>query len=104
MIKYQMFVGLNDKDTKQQEITSVEAYKVLTNIVKQAFNAFTIYEGNGVFTHENGEMTIEKTLIINILLEKSNDKEINKIISQIKTTLNQESVMLEKSTQNVMFI
>ncbi len=33
MIKFNLYVGLNDKNTKRQEISTLEAYKLITNII-----------------------------------------------------------------------
>ena len=39
--------GLNDKDTKTQEISTIEAYKLITNIiVANDVEGFTILEAN----------------------------------------------------------
>lgn len=31
--KFTLFIGLCDKDTKQQEVTTLNAYKILDNIL-----------------------------------------------------------------------
>ena len=31
MTKFNLYVGLNDKTTKRQEISTIEAYKLITN-------------------------------------------------------------------------
>jgi len=33
MTKFNLYVGLNDKTTKKQEISTIEAYKLITNII-----------------------------------------------------------------------
>ena len=63
MKKTSFFFGLNDKDSKRQEITSVEAFKIVEN----TFNVFcqygaTIHECRGIYKHENGDRVIENTL------------------------------------------
>lgn len=35
MRKLTLMIGLNDKDTKQQEITTLDAYKVVGNILQR---------------------------------------------------------------------
>ena len=47
MQKYVLYVGLNDKKTKIQEISTLEAYKIITNvIVANQVDGFTILEAN----------------------------------------------------------
>lgn len=48
MKKYTMFIGLNDKDSKIQEITTIDAYKIIMRIVKDC----TIQESKGCYTHK----------------------------------------------------
>lgn len=47
MQKYVLYVGLNDKKTKIQEISTLQAYKIITNvIVANKVDGFTILEAN----------------------------------------------------------
>jgi hypothetical protein len=39
-----LFVGLNDKETKKQEISTLDAYKIAINILTKYFNGATITE------------------------------------------------------------
>lgn len=47
MQKYVLYVGLNDKKTKMQEISTLEAYKIITNVVvANEVEGFTILEAS----------------------------------------------------------
>ena len=60
-MKYQLYLGLNDKDTKLQKIDTIEAYKMVENILlNNEITGYTIYQARGVFKHENGAITQEK--------------------------------------------
>ena len=48
--KFNLYIGLNDKDTKQQEILTTDAYKIVGGIVGDC----TITEGKGLYTHTDG--------------------------------------------------
>ncbi len=98
MQKYVLYVGLNDKKTKLQEISTVQAYKIITNvIVANDVTGFTILEANGYYVHDNGSISIEKSLKIEFLFI---DIEIIKnIIKELKKILNQESIILQ--TENI---
>ena len=90
--KYILNVGLNDKDSKIQKITTLEAYKMTENILlNNGLTGYTIYEGKGLYRHEDGSIVRENTLIIEILF--TDDKTINNIISILKQVLNQESIL-----------
>ena len=98
MQKYVLYVGLNDKKTKIQEINTIQAYKLITNIIiNYDIDGFTILEANGYYVHDDKSITIEKSLKIEFLFT---DIEIIKnIVKDIKKVLNQESVILQ--TENI---
>lgn len=92
IIKYTLYVGLNDKDSKLQEVSTINAYKLIVNICKShKLDGFTISEATGFYVHENGEVVTEKSLRIEILF--TSNEVIDAIIKDIKIILNQESVV-----------
>lgn len=92
IIKYTLYVGLNDKDSKLQEVSTVDAYKIIVNICKTSgLDGFTIGEATGFYVHEDGEVVTEKSLRIEILF--ATEKQVNNIIKQVKLALNQESIV-----------
>lgn len=98
MQKYIVYVGLNDKKTKIQEINTIQAYKIITNIIiNYDIDGFTILEANGYYVHDDKSITIEKSLKIEFLF--TNIEIIKNIIKDIKKSLNQESVILQ--TENI---
>lgn len=102
MTKYTLYIGLNDKDTKKQEIQTLEAFKVSANIFKALTGGATISEAQGIYTHDNGDIVIEKTLrceVYGATLES-----IIQVADQLKTALNQESILIETADINTKFI
>jgi hypothetical protein len=92
--KHTLFIGLNDKDTKQQKIAIVEAYKILYNILRAVgYEGATISEATGFYTHENGAIVVEKSLRVEVLF--ADDKKTDDLIQQLKVVLNQESIALQ---------
>lgn len=86
--------GLNDKVTKKQEIATLEAYKVVTNIISSyEVTGFTIYETSGYYIHQDKSVSIEKSLKIEIMFVEL--ETIKAIIEQLKKVLNQESIILQ---------
>lgn len=57
--KYTLYIGLNDKDSKVQEISTLDAYKMIGALVGDC----TIQEGRGLYTHQDGTTVLESTLI-----------------------------------------
>ena len=98
MQKYVLYVCLNDKKTKIQEISTLQAYKIITNvIVANKVDGFTILEANGYYVHSDKTISIEKSLKIEFLFIDIDV--IKNIIKDLKRILNQESIILQ--TENI---
>lgn len=100
MIKQITFlVGLNDKDTYQQEVNTLDAYKVVANILE---TDCTIQEAKGVYQHKNGTLVFETSLIVSVLDfdEVFDDKWVESKTEAIKIALNQESVIAKYDEVN----
>ena len=54
-----LFLGLFDQKTKAQEISTLDAYKIASNLLCEYIGFGTITEACGVYTHENGEIVQE---------------------------------------------
>ena len=96
--KFALYVGLNDKDTKVQEISTLDAYRICS----KAIGDCSIQELTGFYTHNDGQAVIEKTLKIEIFGETPD--EIRKIADFIKLALNQESIIIEETIVSSEFI
>lgn len=97
MVKFTLLVGLNDKDSKIQKIGTLEAYKIINNIILQYTDGATIYEASGIYKHDDGTVVVEKSLRIELLF--IDRAVVNEIIEQLKIILNQESIVL--TTENI---
>lgn len=95
MKKITLYVGLNDKDTKLQEVKTLDAYKIVSNVIGVGC---TITEGRGIYKHEDGTVVTEVSLVIELLdFDNSLDKGwVKSKVEQIKTILNQESVAVQE--------
>ncbi len=92
IIKYSLYLGLNDKDTKTQKIDTLEAYKILCNLLK-SYNVegFTVYNAHGFYVHDDGTFTVENTLKVELMFIE--ELTIDNIIKQLKIIFNQESII-----------
>lgn len=92
--KFTLYVGLNDKDSKVQEIATLEAYKIINNLLLTYTDGATIFEAVGIYKHEDGSFVTENTLRIELMfIEK---KAVKEIVDNIKRLLNQESVAVQR--------
>ena len=97
--KYELYMGLNDKDTKTQKIDTLEAYKIVSNQVAQRFDGGTVFNASGIYKHEDGTVVIENTLKIEIILfdESMKESNVKEFVDYLKTTFNQESIAVQHS-------
>ena len=96
--RFTLYLGLNDKDTKTQQISTLEAYKVVSNLISADFDGGTIYEATGIYRHENGTIVTEKTLRIELLFCERED--VRKLVDVLKKMFNQESVAVQEEIIN----
>ena len=102
MTKFILFLGLFDKDSKAQEISTLNAFKIASNLVTDIVGYGTITEAMGVYTHDDGTIVNEPTLRIEIT--GSELEKIKRLAIALKQAFNQESVALEKVSSDFNFI
>lgn len=102
MIEHIITVGLYDKNTKHQEISTIDAYKVVTNIFCASGICATVLDAQGIYRHEDGTVVIEPSLRIECA-DVTREK-ILPCIMQIKIALNQESIMYKVVESDIDFI
>ena len=101
IIKYNIYIGLNDKDTKRQEITNLDAKTEVSRILfRYCPNGFTLQECQGMYKHDDGTVVCENTIkVILLCYDISND-----IIEELKLKLNQECIAVERINSYVNFV
>ena len=104
MTRYTLTIGLFDKDTKKQKISSDMAMRIVSDLVVQTVGYGTIYNGNGIYTHNNGSIVIEPSIVFFVDGENDLKNKVKTLAWQIKKALNQESVMLEETAVKMEFI
>ena len=102
MNKYTLYIGLNDKETKRQQLDNLEASKIVQNILTDLTGGGTIYNATGVYKHHDGTVIIENTLRVEIVAAAL--EAVHAAINVIKTALNQESIILQTERVESVFI
>lgn len=98
MKKTTLYIGLNDKDTKAQKIDTVEAIKIIYNLLlAHGIDGATLYNATGIYKHDNGQIVIENTIRVEMI--EAPDNLVTGAIISIKAALNQESIV--KQTENI---
>ena len=85
--KYTLYIGLNDKDSKVQEINTIDAYKIVGRLVGDC----TIKEARGLYTHKDGTQVLETTLVVEVI-DFAGTLNVRPVVQTLKTALNQESI------------
>ena len=103
MIKTTFYIGLNDKDTKHQEISTIDAFKIISNVFNTLTEGATI-KGNckGIYKHDDGTQIIEETIEA-FSFDLTQEQTAN-IVKVLKNVLNQESILVIVENVNSMFM
>ena len=103
MTTINLYIGLNDKDTKRQEITNLDAKAEISTILFKYFpNGFTLQECQGMYRHEDGTVVCENT--IKVILFDYNIGLILDAVEDLKLKLNQECIAVEHIKTTVNFV
>jgi hypothetical protein len=90
-MEYTAFIGLNDRESYQQEIATEEARR----IVISAFGCCTVQDCTGGYVHQNGVQTQENSFKVTIFADSSEEPRIVEACQKIKKALNQEAIYLD---------
>ena len=88
--KFNLYVGLNDKDLKYQTIPTEQAKDIVNNVCGDC----SIQEITGYYTHDNGEKVKENTLKVELLFKDFEDVKL--YVTDLKRLLNQESIAVNQ--------
>lgn len=97
MVKYVLSIGLNDKDTKKQEMETEKAWDKIVSILQRNYiEGATVYEARGIYKLES-----ENTARVEVLdFEGDAYNKIVGAIQDLKIELNQECIALETIETN----
>ncbi|MBR0372904.1 MAG: hypothetical protein IJH91_00040 [Mogibacterium sp.] len=92
MIRTEIYVGLNDQDTKQQKFETSKYLSILRNVCISYKVPFSVNIVEGGYIHESGEYTQETTLVLSLIgVERDVIEEIAK---DLCVFFHQESVLI----------
>lgn len=97
-----LFCGLFDKDSKAQEVSTLDAYKVASNLLTEIIGFGTITEACGVYTHDDGTVVQEPTLRIEVSGVEL--EPMKRLAIALKQAFNQESIGFEVIKSDFSFI
>ena len=94
--RYELFIGLNDKESKVQEISTDEAYNYIMSNVISTFGGGTITVNNhGVYKHDDGTLVDENTIKIDLSFVDDKKMEmLEDFMRDVMKAFNQESILI----------
>lgn len=103
MTTVNLYIGLNDKDTKRQEITNLDAKTEISRILFKHFpHGFTLQECQGMYKYDDGTVVCENTIKVTLLGYNINI--VFEIVEDLKRKLNQKCIAVELIQSTVNFI
>lgn len=96
-VKYTLYIGTNDKDTYQQEISYDECVEKVTEICMRHTGGCTLAQATGYWADDTGAITSEQS--IQCILEDVTLEQVHRIADEVLKALNQNSILIE--TQGV---
>ena len=93
-VKYTLYIGLNDKDTYTQLISTEEAVKKVSAIALKHADGFTLYQGQGAYLDDQGVETFENCLVLEFF--DLDETKVRVIMDEVIKELNQSSILVER--------
>lgn len=104
MIKVTYYIGMNDKDTLKPELCKRDFIKLFDVL----FGDYTLVESVGRFTNKNNQTTEELSLIVTTFIDECTEATLRQHAqhncSILKDKLSQESILVEITKPEVMFL
>ena len=103
---FQVFIGLNDKDSHNQKVTTEEARGLLSSLIfKHLAGATLAGPFTGLYTYTDGIREIENSFTISVFdFDGDAAGRIAKLVKEAKKYLNQESILVTKQLINFAFM
>ena len=99
---YNLYVGLNDKDTYEQIIDDDFAMQTVKDIVTNIVGGATFTKSFGHWVDEFGNETNETSIVVEIV--GTDDEHIETICAKLNHILNQNCIMVKKSVSQIAFV
>lgn len=109
MHEYTLTIGLFDKNTEKQEISTEAAKRIVSDVLINGHDifAFTMIDAAGVYRMQStGAIVREPSIRLEIATEEAIDNKIRAIVNTLKDAahLNQESIMVKHTTAPITFM
>ncbi len=94
--KYTLYLGLNDKDTYEQIISTEEALEKANLICAKYAGGYTQLSARGGWTNDDGTLGHENTIVY--LIYDISEENLKAMLDEFLKEFNQSSVLVEKES------
>ena len=98
---YTLYIGLNDKDTNVQEISTEDACAAVDAICVKYVEGFNAVVSWGAWTDENGSIVNEQALTYTF--HNTDREKVTAIMDEVLNVLNQSSILMVSDTADPVF-
>lgn len=92
--KYIIYIGTNDKDTYQQEISTEDARNMVNAICAKYVDGYTASDAKGGWVDKTDTLTQENTLVYSFYNVK--EETLIQVMDEVLEKLNQNSILVER--------
>ena len=96
--KYTIYIGLNDKNTYEQIISTEDGIRMVNEICSRYVDGYTMQTAKGGWMDEKKILTEENTLIYSFY--EATDEQIMQIMDDVLKELNQNSILITYGQEN----
>lgn len=100
MTTYNYYIGLQDKDHKEQFISTEDAMAELAQYLTSTHDGATLTACKGCYRYNDMSLAIENTIKITLFDDILEDQELN----EIKEYFNQECIAVEVIESRIAFV
>lgn len=93
--KYTLYLGLNDKDTFEQKISTEDAIEKANKICAGHSGGYTQFTARGGWTNDDGTLGHENTLVY--MIYDISESDLQAMLDEFLKEFNQSSVLVEKN-------
>ena len=99
--KYEIFIGLKDKDSYEEILTAEDFVRILTDICTKKNICFTLFKQYGGYTHNKG-YTTETSLRVFVI--GADEDEMTSLGLRLKKEINTDTILITKSDIEFMYV
>lgn len=100
--KYNIYIGMNDKEKLKQLCPTKDFIKIVKKICKNYKIAFSMHQIHGGYMMSDGTFVSENSLVLSI--SGFTKEQVFKLAEELRIKLNQESIMISLENPELFYL